>query len=93
MKSRSLSQAKTANIVGVDQKTISNWLRGTVIPNEEKIRNIKASLGINDTPKAIFSGTDDFEKILAIRNEIQKVFDTVGNSLSEIDKILNSKKF
>lgn len=93
MQLRRLSQMKVAKIIGVDQKTISNWLRGVVIPSQEKIDVIRKKLGTDIEKKSIFSGEDDFQKIVAIRNEIQKVFDVVGSSLEEIDKIINSKKF
>ncbi len=91
MKDKSLSQSKVADILGVDQKTISNWIRGTIVPNPEKQARIQELLGMNTFPIENFSG-NDIEKIVAIRNEIQKVYDTVATSLSEIDKILRNKK-
>lgn len=90
MKDKSLSQSKVAAILGVDQKTISNWIRGTIVPNPDKQARIQELLGMNSSP--IEFSENDIEKIVAIRNEIQKVYDTVATSLSEIDKILRNKK-
>ena len=93
MNEQRLSQEKKKKKIGVDQKTVSNWLRAKSVPKYEKQQSVLGKLGISSNPVPCFSGKDDIQKILAIRNEIQKVFDTIGNSLLEIDKILKDKKF
>ena len=42
-----LSQAKAAELLGVNQKTISNWINGKILPNLGKIRNIAIALKID----------------------------------------------
>lgn len=98
-----LSQTQVAEKLGVGQKTISNWMTGKITPTLPKIRHIADIFDISveyllsDSEKIISNKNrnpdTDLEKLLAIRNEIQKVFDSVSNSLDEIDKIINSKKF
>lgn len=99
---KGLSQMQVAEKLGVGQKTISNWMTGKITPNLPKIRHIADTFDVsveyllNDSEKIISKKSrnpdTDLEKLLAIRNEIQKVFDSVSNSLDEIDKIINSKK-
>lgn len=59
MKKKNLSQTSLANIIGVNQTTISQWLLGNKKPSFENILMFYEKFGI--TPNVFFGVEDYFD--------------------------------
>lgn len=109
LKRNGMTQTKLSKELGISQAAIAKWINGSSRPAPDKLLQMSKLFNVSievisddnqNLPSEVIkkssvinSPNADFEKLLAIRNEIQKVFDSVSNSLTEIDKILKNKKF
>lgn len=65
-----LSQEKLANVLGVSQKAVSNWLNGKDTPKASSIMLIYEKFGITPNELLGIEETQNFKKIINSFNNI-----------------------
>lgn len=69
MRNNGLSQSKTAVLVGVSQRTVSDWLSESSYPRPDKIKKISEVFGIN--PEVL---TDDSQELPSLTFKDDVIF-------------------